>query len=89
MITTVAGNTPVDVEIRSLEIPLHNWIFLLWSTVVPRVRSWKIRQPWREKLDHGVVSLVLRQLWSNVSAPALPAGRNPMRLKQPGQTHLY
>ncbi len=71
MITTVAGNTPVDVGyavardlITQLDIPV----------AVYRGASRALLedpQPWREKLDHGVDQFGLRQLWSNVPAPAL------------------
>lgn len=71
MITTVAGNTPVDVGyavandlITQLGIPVALY----------RGASRALRedpQPWREKLDHGVDYAGLRQLWSNVPAPAL------------------
>mgnify|MGYP000152416237 CR=1 FL=1 len=43
MITTVAGNTPVDVGYAVARDLITQ--FLLRSTVVPRVRSWKIRNP--------------------------------------------
>ena len=71
MITTVAGNTPVDVGyavakdlITQLDIPV---------AVYPGA-SRAIREdprPWREKLDHGVDQFGLRQLWSNVPVPTL------------------
>ena len=71
MITTVAGNTPVDVGyavardlITQLDIPV----------AVYRGASRALLedpQPRREKLDHGVDQFGLRQLWSNVPAPAL------------------
>lgn len=71
MITTVAGNTPVDVGyavakdlITQLEIPVN----------VYRGASRALRedpQPWREQLDHSVDRFGLRQLWSDVPAPAM------------------
>lgn len=71
MITTVAGNTPADVGyavakdlIAQLAIPVS----------VYRGASRALREdplPWREKLDQGVDQFGLRQLWSEVPAPAL------------------
>lgn len=77
MITTVAGNTPAEVGyavakdlIAQLDIPV----------AVYRGASRALRedpQPWREKLDHGVDQFGLRQLWSEVPAPALCQKVNP------------
>ncbi|POT58341.1 nucleoside hydrolase [Citrobacter amalonaticus] len=70
MITTVAGNTPVEIGyavakdlVQRLDIPVS----------VYRGASRALREdplPWREKLDHGVDQFGLRQLWSDVPAPA-------------------
>lgn len=71
MITTVAGNTPVEVGyavakdlITQLEIPVD----------VYQGASRALREdphPWREKLDHSVDRFGLRQLWSDIPAPAM------------------
>lgn len=69
MITTVAGNTPVEIGysvakdlVQQLGIPVS----------VCRGAARALRedpQPWREKLDHGVDQYGLRQLWSDVPVP--------------------
>ncbi|WP_407056968.1 nucleoside hydrolase [Citrobacter koseri] len=70
MITTVAGNTPVEIGyavakdfVQQLGVPVS----------VYRGAARALRedpQPWREKLDHGVDQYGLRQLWADV--PAVP-----------------
>jgi inosine-uridine nucleoside N-ribohydrolase len=71
IITTVAGNTPVEMGyavakdlIKQLDIPV----------AVYRGASCALReepQPWREKLDHGVDRFGLRELWTNVPTPVI------------------
>ncbi len=69
MITTVAGNTPVEIGyavakdfVQQLGVPIS----------VYRGAARALRedpQPWREKLDHGVDQYGLRQLWADVPVP--------------------
>ncbi|HEM6801567.1 TPA: nucleoside hydrolase [Citrobacter koseri] len=69
MITTVAGNTPVEIGyavakdfVQQLGVPVS----------VYRGAARALRedpQPWREKLDHGVDQYGLRQLWADVPVP--------------------
>lgn len=71
MITTVAGNTPVEIGysvakdlVQQLAIPVS----------VYRGAARALREDprlWREKRDHGVDQYALRQLWADV--PAVPA----------------
>lgn len=69
MISTVAGNTPVElgyavakdfVQRSGLPVPVY-----LGASRALREDS----LPWREKLDHGVDHYGLRQLWTDVPAP--------------------
>ena len=78
MITTVAGNTPVEIGyavakalVRQLDIPVP----------VYRGAARALRedpQPWREKLDRGVDRAGLRQLWSDVPAPPTCQAAQPL-----------
>ncbi len=78
MITTVAGNTPVETGyavakalVRQLDIPVP----------VYRGAARALRedpQPWREKLDRGVDRAGLRQLWSDVPAPPTCQAAQPL-----------
>ena len=87
MITTVAGNTPVDVGyavakdlITQLDIPV----------AVYRGASRALRedpQPWREKLDHGVDQFGLRQLWSDVPAVFPQAPHGKLLFQSPDPVH--
>ncbi|MBF0732156.1 nucleoside hydrolase [Citrobacter koseri] len=78
MITTVAGNTPVEIGyavakdfVQQLGVPVS----------VYRGAARALRedpQPWREKLDHGVDQYGLRQLWADVPVPQAYQATKPL-----------
>lgn len=69
MITTVAGNTPVEIGYAVAQDLVHQ---LALPIPVYRGAARALKEdprPWREKLDHGVDHHGLRQLWADVPAP--------------------
>lgn len=78
MITTVTGNTPVEVGYavakdlaKRLDVPIP-----VYCGASRALREDPL--PWREKLDHGVEHFGLRQLWEDVPTPQASRHAKPI-----------
>lgn len=96
MISTVAGNTPVDVGysvacdlVKRVESAIPVWRGASRALI-------EAPSPWRERLDHSVDTHGLRELWANVpppvpcpgSAPVAPYAIGELICNHPGEITL-